>query len=64
MLNSPERQVDSFPDILLRLWNFMLPKLLHCSGHDDERAVCNQKCLRLSADIVPDPKLSGCAQRQ
>ena len=26
--------------------------------------MCNQKCLRLSGDIVPDPKLSSGTQRQ
>jgi hypothetical protein len=31
----PERQIDSLSHVRFRLWNIMLPILLHGPGHDD-----------------------------
>ena len=36
MLNSTEREVDSFADGAFRFWNFVLPVLLHGTGHDKQ----------------------------
>ena len=59
VLNLPEGQVNSFADILLSLGDFMLPKLLHCSCHDDERPMPSRKSHRFPARLVPDSELSS-----
>lgn len=60
----PERQVDPLTDDLSGLRNFMLPKLLHCPSHDDERPIADPKVHRLFRLVVLDPKRPGRSQRQ
>ena len=62
LYNLPERQIDPLADLLFRLWYFVLPKLLHGSGHDDERPMSSHKCLCLSGDIVSDAKFPSRSQ--
>jgi hypothetical protein len=42
-----KRQIDPLPHALIRLWNIMLPILLHGPGHDNERTVGDLERLRL-----------------
>ena len=36
MLNGTEREVNSFADGTFCFWNFVLPVLLHGTGHDEQ----------------------------
>ncbi len=56
-MNLAKRQIDSFSDWLLRFRNFMLPKLLHGSRHDDQRSIPRFEGHRLSGCVVPNSKL-------
>jgi len=38
----------------------MLPVLLHRSGHDDERSVACEECMRFSGKVVSDTEFSRC----
>jgi len=55
-----ECQVDPLANIQFGLGDFMLPKLLHGSSHDDKCSVAYEECLGFPRDVVPDAKLSGC----
>ena len=43
VLDPSERQIDSLADTLRGLRDFVLPKLLHGSGHDEERTVAHRE---------------------
>ncbi len=58
----PIGQVDPLTNNLFGFRNFVLPELLHRSGHDDERSICDREAQYRFARVVFDAKFSGCSE--